>query len=134
MVNKEQEASLLSPENKKIISPFLSFGFSSSNFGNHNNSDYILPTNLDALINLASSQKAGIELQLEPERGTMKLPETTLDTSTLPFFGIHLPIMGVDMARASSTKQNPDFLLFDRTIKMAADLNATYIVSHLREI
>lgn len=114
-------------------SSYLSFGISTSNKGNLQNVAYQLPQHIDTLVTFASSHNAGIELQLEFDQDAdLSVPDTVTNMSSLPFLGVHLPIIGVDMSQSNPEKQAADDALMDKTIKMAADLQATYVVCHLQ--
>lgn len=119
------------PNREKIGRAPLSFGFSISNKGNPQNPDLPLPQSMQALFALASSRNAGVEIQLEFDDGVTQIPDISLYKLDVPFLGVHLPIIGVDMTRDDPEKQRADYVLFDTVIKMAADLQADYLVCHL---
>lgn len=104
------------------------FGIGVSNLANDINPEYPLPAKLNELIDVMGRENIGLELQLEfLDEKSFDLPAP--EPHMLPFLGVHLPIVGVDYSDPAKIYKSIDDT--NRTLEIARDLNADYVVVHL---
>jgi hypothetical protein len=93
---------------------------------NSRNSSFPIPEKLPELIYYLGREGMGAELQLEPPYNPYL---SRINTGNLPFFGVHLPINREDTQKDKTFENSLNVAA--RTLAMASQLDANYLVIHL---